>query len=408
MSQFQAANDFDEVAACWIKNRAELDGFTTLFTFEDVGTQVPLESALAAYDGEKFYLRSIFSRPKLYFLNDSIWLQMTGERRATFSIDYQLCLDTQFGSYALKFIEQPKFRGTELGRSFNSLITYLFENDISFNFAFYLYENFANYKAGKHTEIEGQLRAFKILVDADKGEFLASGKFELPYDEKQLDANVAKLSGMYRDAEQRTEFAAQEVLQSRIATLLLKAVLLKKEAGTPEQKVERLIDFVHHDLSCVLKRELIICAKWLLGERIAFFDPVNAGPGYLEVPQKIHGMAWDLMLLRHVERICSGSQQGEFSIAYYASFDRRMIEVSNQYKNKGCLSPLPARFDRYFMLSEVDAFDWLRSVVGEAKVNAVFNDEAWEQRDADRPSNEEVFITRRALEYLVVKALAPK
>jgi hypothetical protein len=46
--------------------------------------------------------------------------------------------------------------------------------------------------------------------------------------------------------------------------------------------------------------------------------------------------------------------------------------------------------------------------VGAEKTSAIFNDQAWKHRDENRPPSEEVFAVRRALEYMVAKALKPK
>lgn len=408
VTKFQAASQFDEVVSCWLSNRVKMDKFTTLFTFDDIGTELPIEATLGSYDGEKFYLRSIFSKPKVYFLNDDIWLSMQGKGKITIPVDSVLALDTQFGNYATKFIADPEFRNTELGQSVTNLITYIYQNKIVFDFSFYLCENFANYRAGKKKEIEAQLVALKTLGDADRNEFLTNGIIKLPYSHEDLKSKVADLAALYHAPPQRLEFAELELLQSNIAALLLKAILLKNKDCSPSEKVGELIDFLHYDLSCILQREMIICVKWLLGQNISFFDPVNVGPGYVQVSQRVHGMAWDLMLLRHVEKYCSQTGLGKCTIAYFSSFDRRMIEVSDLWKSKGCIYPPKDLLGRYFMLSEENYFSWLSSVVGNKKTSVIFNDQAWKNRDENRPLPQEVFAIRRALEYMVVKILKPK
>lgn len=408
VSKFQAVSTFDDVVSCWLSNRAKMDKFTTLFTFDDIGTELPIEETRANYDGEKFYLRSIFSKSKIYFLNDDIFLSMRGNGKVKIPVNSVLVLDTQFGNYATKFVTDPAFRETELGQSVSNLLAYIYQNKIVFDFSFYLCENFANYRAGKRKEIESQLSALKTLGDADRDEFLSKGNIRLPYSQENLKKEVADLAAFYHAPAQRLEFAKLELLQSNIATLLLKAILLKNEDCQPNEKVGKLIDFLHSGLSVILQRELIICAKWLLGQKVSLFDPANVGPGYSQIPQKVHGMAWDLMLLRHVEKYCSQTGLGKCTVAYFSSFDRRMIEASDLWKSKGCIYPPSDMLDRYFMLSEEDYFSWISSVVGSEKTRSIFNDQAWKYRDENRPPPEEVFAMRRAFEYMVAKALKPK
>lgn len=408
VAQFQAVSTFEDVVVCWLSNREKMEKFTTLFAFDDIGTELPIEATRANYDGEKFYLRSIFSKSKIYFLNDDIWFSIRGNGKVKIPVNSVLVLDTQFGNYATKFVASPEFRETPLGQSVNNLLTYIYQNQIVFDFSFYLVENFANYRAGKRKEIESQLSALKTLGDADRDDFLSKGNIRLPYSQEYLKKEVADLVALYQIRAQRLEFAKLELLQSNIANLLLKAILLKNEDCQPNEKVGKLIDFLHNDLSVILLRELIICAKWLLGQNVSLFDPVNVGPGFTQAPKNVHGMAWDLMLLRHVEKYCSQTGRGEYTIAYFSSFDRKMIEASDLWKSKGCIYPPSEKLGRYFMLSEDDYFSWLSSVVGIEKTSAIFNDQAWKHRDENRPPPEEVFAVRRVLEYMVVKALKPK
>lgn len=408
IAKFQSASTFDEVATCWLMNRADMAGFTTVFSFDDIGTQFPIQAALGSYDGEKFFLRSLFSKPYIYFLNDPVWMSMHGRGSLEIPTESALLLDTQFGNYALSYIGGGRFIDSDVGQSFKELVTYLYRNDIAFNFSFYVIENFANYLAGDEDEIRAQVAALVKFGDADRSEFLSSGKIVLPYGEDTLKARVDKIMASYRIPAERAEMAKLELLQTRIAALLLKTVLLKSEPTQASTKVEKLLGFMHRDLSCMLEREFMICAKWLTGERVSLFDPVNSGPGFATAPQKVHGMAWDLMLIRHVEKYASQTLFGKFTVPYYSSFDRRLIETTDLHKSKGCLYPPPKLLGRYFMINDEDALQWIISVIGAEKAGEVLNDQQWKARDDNRPEAEDAFTLRRALEYRVVKALKPK
>lgn len=222
VAKFKAVSSFDEVMTCWLINRDELQKFTILFTFDDIGTELPIAATLGNYDGEKFYLRSIFSKPKVYFLNDDFFLSMNGSGLRKNPIDCVLALDTQFGKYATKLIDDPEFKNTDLGQSVVNLLTYIYQNEIVFDFTFYLMENFANYRAGKKAEIELQLAALKTIGDADRTEFLTNGNISLPYSPDRLKKEVSDLTAFFHNRQQRLEFAKLELLQSNIAALLLK------------------------------------------------------------------------------------------------------------------------------------------------------------------------------------------
>jgi hypothetical protein len=304
INSFKNKENFDEFITFWLLNQVNMNGFSTIFTFDEVGTELPVEPLIGQYDAEKFFVRSVFSRKNVYFLNSDIWLEMMRSGTKIIPVDCVLSFDTQFGNYALKFIKDRNFRKTDLGSSFGKLLEYIYANNINPEFSFYLQENYANFISGHEKEIKNQLYALVKIVDLDKDVFLETGEVKLTYGADKLNQRVEGILKSYKDSDVIKSYDESEYLQSMIATLILKAALLKKSKLDCSDKVRKLALFCDEKISALLNRELYVLSLWLMGAEIDFFDPINGGDKLHSLPNRIHGMAWDFMLVRHVEKYC--------------------------------------------------------------------------------------------------------
>jgi hypothetical protein len=397
----------DELVSTWLNSNKELNGTTILYSFDEVGNELPIQPAIGFYENEKFYIQSIFSKPKIYLLNEKVWLSMC--RNEKFPISSELLLDTQFGNYAVRYInDKEAFLKKDVGSSFETLLTFICRNDITFNFSFYNFENYANYLVGNEKAITNQLFALHKLANMDRGLFLAKGIIKLPFESKELKKKVVEHIQSYNDPITEETFFEKEVLHTNVSAIILKAALLKRTALSKEEKVSKLVDFMAQDLSVIYLRELVICGKWLLGEKVSLFDPINAGPNLHELPKNINGIAWDLLLLRHVETFTSLFKKGVPTVAYFSSFDRRLVEASKLYDNKGCLFPNKSMSKSLLMIPDMDVENWLSSVIGETKNKNIFNIEERNKRQKNRPSHILITTLKKQLEFELIKVLSHK
>ncbi|EGQ9167627.1 hypothetical protein ACTA57_004566 [Vibrio parahaemolyticus] len=408
VSDIKNKESFNDFISFWLSNQTRIGDISTLYTFDEVGNESPVEPLIGSYSDEKFFVRSIFSKKNVYFLNKAIWLEIMGQGGKDVPVDCVLSFDTQFGNYAVKYIKDPKFRDTEVGRSFHQLLMFVFKNKINPEFSFYLQENYANYISGHEKEIKNQIYALVKIVDSDKDWFIQTGEIRLSYGAEKLNSRVDEILGFYENKETLNHFNDMEHLQTSIASLILKAALLRRTKLDKNEQVKELVVFCHKKVSAILSLELYVLSQWLMGKKIEFFDPINGGDNLHTLPQKIHGMAWDFMLLRHVERYCSVFQHDRYSLAYYSSFDRRMIEMSDLYKNRGCLFPPKNLFDRFLMIPELDLNAWYAEVIGDDLNGKIFNSDMWEYRDSNRPRPETLASLRRSLEFDLVKSYSRK
>lgn len=408
MSDIKDKKTFDDFITFWLNNQSRMSKISTLFTFDDAGNESPIEPLVSSFSDEKFFVKSIFSRKNVYFLNADIWLEMLAKEEKKVPIDCVLSLDTQFGKYALKYIKDPEFKNTDIGSSFENLLKFVHGNKINPEFSFYLQENYSNYLIGKKKEITNQLYALVKLVDLDKDEFIQSGTIKLNYGPDELNARVNNLLSSFKDKHITNHYENMEHLQTSIACLILKAALLKREKMDHEDKVKKLVLFCHDVISVMLGLELYVMSRWLLDQKIDFFDPVNGGDNLHTLTKRIHGMAWDFMLIRHVERYCSNFDRKRYSLAYFSTFDRRMANMSDLYKNRGCIFPPKNEFGRFFMVPEIELDKWYSDVLGNDFSFRIFNSDMIEHRDNNRPSAVKLATLRRGLEYELLNHYAKK
>lgn len=407
MGRYNHIENVNDLVGKWMLDNRTIKGITILYGFDDAGNEMPIQSGVGAYDGEKFFVRSIFSKSQIYLLNEKIFSDMTNQQR--FPINSELLLDTQIGKYALSYFnDRKKFITGPLGQSFEQLIDFIFKSDITFNFAFYNFENYANYLIGKNKEITNQLFALHKLANMDREHFLKTREVKLPFDGNTLKSKVFDHLESFENKVTVEAFDKKEQLQTHIAAIVLKSVLLKKSSLSKEDKVLKLVEFMDETLSVIMMRELYICGEWLLGENISLFDPVNGGQNLHEMPKNINGIAWDLLLLRFTEEFSTIIKHGVPTIAYYASFDRRIIEVGELFKSKGAIFPGKEWSNKFYMIPDVDIPSWVNRTIGESKNNEVFNHEAMNRRAKNKPSYTRVATIRKQLEYEVIKAFSTK
>jgi hypothetical protein len=85
-----------------------------------------------------------------------------------------------------------------------------------------------------------------------------------------------------------------------------------------------------------------------------------------------------------------------------------MIEMTDLYKNRGCIFPPKELFNRYFMIPDIDLDSWYSDSLGPEFSNEIFNSDAWERRDKNRPTPETITSLRRVLECDLIKSFDSK
>ncbi|HEX7965333.1 MAG TPA: hypothetical protein VF651_06410 [Gammaproteobacteria bacterium] len=294
------------------------------------------------------------------------------------------------------------------GKIVDSAIRKIFETQLSTQLAFYVTENYPNYLLGKVEEIKERLRSLWRFMDADKDHYLATGEFVLEYDKDEIESKVAGLVELYDKADSKKSFEDELRRHDELSCLLLKAAIIKHGSrSSPSKKADALIQFADEVLSGIPARELVVGLKHLT-QKSNFFDPANAGLGAPKVPQKINAMAWDLMLIRMIEKINSMDQDGYYHHTFFATFDWRLVELHDDYKIKARLFPPREWKEPSFPIPQENYLEYMGNLVGIERSKAVFNDFATKRRMSQRPSHEQIKVLKSELEKEAIAALSPK
>lgn len=82
--------------------------------------------------------------------------------------------------------------------------------------------------------------------------------------------------------------------------ILLNIVYINKKENSFIKKIDKLLSFMHYDLSAIFARELIVASKFYeLDDEIIFFRKVR--DINKKTITKLKNMAWDLALIRFLE-----------------------------------------------------------------------------------------------------------
>lgn len=397
-------SSFDEVAKYWARNNENLTKTTIAFSFDDTGSQVPLQRAVGSFDDDKIYLRSILCRSNVYFFNDELWACYKSRTDYFGSIENVLLVDTQVGNYAKHYLNDESYRNKPEGINFRKVLCCIYEKRANFNFMFYLLENYPNFITGDCKQIIEQIRSLKHIVNCDGDRFIDSGELVLNCSKDDLENQVNDIVSTYSNVNFRKDMALELRLQSTIACMLLKTVLLKNDNKlSSANRVSEIVKFADKNLSEILLRELIVCIKYLNGSNVTFFDPVNTLNAQ-DIPRKINGMAWDMMLLRCLDKVAATRTADPYRMPYFLSFDRRLVETHDIFDNKGWVKPDPNIVDRIYMISGMNIEKFLNETIGQDLRETIFDVEAQRKRSCSKPEVEEIFTLRRQLEYKAIKS----
>lgn len=391
---------FEEVITYWTNNIDIMKECDLVFTFDEIGAKLPLQSAVKAFDNEKIYLRSVYDNHSIYIFNIENFQCLRNEIEYKFGIEHVLLVDTQFGKHAYLYYKDTDYRNTDEGLKTGKVIRLIAENNVNFNFIFYVIENYPNYLAGDMSSIKSQVVALKAIQHVDKTEFINNGKFISLITNDELESQADDILLEYKKLS--TGMSDGLRLQSEIACLILKTILLKHDKNLSINKRNNLlVTFADEVLSRILQRELVICIKYLSGENISLFDPVNSLAA-ADIPKKINAMSWDFMLLRLAEEFSLSFSSSIFKIAYFLSFDRRLVEIRDAYSIKGCLRS--RNLNKGYTIADSTMTKIFESHLSPEVHSNIFSIDRHEMRSKNMPSLTDVFTLRRQLEYKVIKA----
>lgn len=178
------------------------------------------------------------------------------------------------------------------------------------------------------------------------------------------------LMEFYRDMDYTGQHIEDQV--DLMEAMLIRTKIIEYSSQKSSQaKMAALVQFMHEEMSTLMLRELIVCADILCqGGRSQLSQKLNAlhdKPAPLAV---LRNCAWDLHLLRSMDRMSNTSSQaglGEFYVANLITFDRDLADTLRLAELRAYA--LHRSSSMYFPVYNESLDSWLKARVGEKRMS---------------------------------------
>jgi len=281
------------------------------------------------------YIIPFFAGPRAFFLSSGTALHahITGGR-SNVLIDYSLSFDSNFAENLRALMSGVRIQAADRDRVVEILNIKAQNPRVQFDVTPFLFEN-----ARLSRDNEENKRPLNTLVAFRALDHLnwvawrdAPGRFvfDAPYPELTAQLRPAAESAL-------TQFErSEEVRQIEIGSLRTQALLLRLARSYHEKHDRNMSRILHELLRFAIDRigaipltELRLIWSGLQGEEEGrFFGPIFGRSR--DMLAKIRGMAWDMSLLRLMERTALTSRNGSFFIPYFVSLDGRWRALLRQ------------------------------------------------------------------------------
>ncbi|WP_419677563.1 hypothetical protein ACN2EN_07630 [Aliarcobacter lanthieri] len=385
--ELHLAKDINDYFDIWYTNEKFLtkNKSNILFTQKTyTNHELPNISIFSGYENE---FKSLFDNNNLTFLNENIANASKSKITPKFRIDYSVSMDTQFISYIERYFCNKRF---EDEIKFEEVLYKLIDNDVNLDYIPYLIENMS-----KGTPIDGIKQNLKEVIRffcLDKNTSLIIRNMKISNEEDflkkynfietSLDSNRGKQLYDYFNYFYRVMYL-----------ILLNIVYINKKENSFIKKIDKLLSFMHYDLSAIFARELIVASKFYeLDDKIIFFRKVR--DINKKTITKLKNMAWDLALIRFLEGSFSmrPNPNADFYIPYFITFDKGLSQIIDLFPLKTILSI--KEIDLFQTIPHIEVVDFLEKYNLDEKY---YSDEAKEYRKRN------IEKSKKNYEYLISK-----
>lgn len=356
LTQVRTLND---AAQLWIDACDELWDYTLVLSCDGVDGGFPWP-ARVDLEGKAF-LRSVFSRSRLWFVNHDILREMAKEGgHVDVLSDYSISFDTNAVNYLRAMVEG---RSPEIVEIFRRVARTLSGTGFNWDIMPYLKERAEDIQVAAPDALDSIWRAVhasEYFAACDKGEFARSGKLVLTLPESEVTAKTHHiLSSLHqmgaKSATSRMdrEFACFYVFMLEIAAIEQR-IPGRSASG---EKLLLLMEFFHTEVSAMHLN--VLWAGGKLFQQGSHFRPLqkllSAGPAVLRNAKNV---AWDFYHLTMLRQYATNiGHEGSFLVPYLLTFDRGIAELMDGFANRSCL--LEPDKDLPTFIPELDVEAWL-------------------------------------------------
>jgi hypothetical protein len=274
------------------------------------------------------YVTSFFEGPRAFFMSagTSIQARLTGGQSNAL-IDFSLSFDSNFAEKMRAAIAGEKIQQVDRDRVDEVLMLKARNRNVQFDVLPFLIENTRLTRDDPRNERPlNTLIAFRMLDHLDWDAFRDDPSrfvFDAPYEE--LKASLRPEAMAFQSELQTSgDVIRHEARSAGTQALLLRFALLWHEKRKPDKSriLRELLRFSIHHLGYIPLTELHLVWSGMTSESGApFFGPITGRSKTML--EDVRGMAWDMTLLRVLEKNATASQLGSFFIPYFVSIDRR-------------------------------------------------------------------------------------
>ena len=292
----------------------------------DAPGAIDLELGLSVASSE--YVTPFFEGPRAFFMSAGAILQarLTGGRSNAL-IDFSLSFDSNFAEKMRAAIAGENIQQVDRNRVNEVLMLKARNRNVQFDVLPFLFENTSVTRDNPRNERPlNTLIAFRMLDHFDWDAFRDDPShfvFDVPCEELKASLRpeaVAFLSELQTSG----DVIHHEARSAGTQALLLRFARLWHEKRKPDKKriLRELLSFSIYHLGSIPLTELHLIWSGMTSESGApFFGPITGVSKTML--EDVRGMAWDMTLLRILEKNATASRLGSFFIPYFVSIDQR-------------------------------------------------------------------------------------
>jgi hypothetical protein len=292
----------------------------------DAPGAIDLELGLSVASSE--YVTPFFEGPRAFFMSAGASLQarLTGGRSNAL-IDFSLSFDSNFAEKMRAAIAGENIQQVDRNRVNEVLMLKARNRNVQFDVLPFLIENTRLTRDNPRNERPlNTLIAFRMLDHLDWDAFRDDPShfvFDVPCEELKASLRpeaVAFLSELQTSG----NVIRHEARSAGTQAMLLRFARLWHEKRKPDKRriLGDLLHFSIHHLGAVPLTELHLIWSGMTSDLGAqFFGPITGRSKTML--EDVRGMAWDMTLLRVLEKNATASRLGSFFIPYFVSIDRR-------------------------------------------------------------------------------------
>lgn len=292
----------------------------------DAPGAIDLELGLSVTSSE--YVTPFFEGPRAFFMSAgaSIQARLTGGRSNAL-IDFSLSFDSNFAEKMRAAIAGESIQQVDRDRVNEVLMLKARNRNVQFDVLPFLIENTRLTRDDPRNERPlNTLIAFRMLDHLDWDAFRDDPSrfvFHAPCEE--LKASIrSEAMAFLSELQTSGDVIRHEARSAGTQALLLRFARLWHEKRKPDKRriLRELLSFSIHHLGAIPLTELHLVWSGMTSELGApFFGPITGRSKTML--EDVRGMAWDMTLLRVLEKNATASRLGSFFIPYFVSIDRR-------------------------------------------------------------------------------------